>query len=160
MCTASSASRTCGARASASLYTATDATPNSRQARMTRSAISPRLAMSTFLNIRARPSEGNVAVLLGRVPVPLRAQCLQGVDQTRSRVARIDDVVDVAATGSDVRMRELLPILLDLCVSRLLRIVAVVDVLAEQNLDCALRPHHRDLRRWPRHAVVAANVLR
>src|SRR5512143_4052314 len=114
MFTASSASRTCGARASASLYTATDATPSSRQARMTRNAISPRLAMSTFLNISACASEWNVPVLLRRVPVPLRAQRFQGVDQPWTRVARIDDVIDVAATGRDVRMRELRAILLDL----------------------------------------------
>src|SRR5213075_1532170 len=102
MWTASSASRTCGARASASLYTATDATPNSRHARTTRSAISPRLATSTFLNISARPSEWNVAVLLGRVAVPLGAHRLERVDQPRSGVARVDDVVDVAAAGRHI----------------------------------------------------------
>src|SRR6185437_13557137 len=50
MCTASSASRACGAVASASLYTATEPTPSSRHARTIRSAISPRFAMRTLLN--------------------------------------------------------------------------------------------------------------
>src|ERR1700716_225607 len=50
MFTASSASRACGADASASLNTATDPTPSSLQARTIRSAISPRFAMRTLLN--------------------------------------------------------------------------------------------------------------
>src|SRR6218665_1896405 len=50
MHTDSSAKRTCNALASAVECTATVAMPSSRQARMTRRAISPRLAISTFLN--------------------------------------------------------------------------------------------------------------
>src|SRR5436190_1084352 len=46
----SSAKRTWRASVSAVEWTATDRRPMSRQARITRSAISPRLAMSTFLN--------------------------------------------------------------------------------------------------------------
>src|SRR3954464_14616028 len=90
---ASSASRTCGARASASLYTATDAMPISRHARMTRSAISPRLATRILSNID--DLERNVAMFLRRVAIALSPQRLERVDQTRTRVARIDDVVDV-----------------------------------------------------------------
>src|ERR1044071_431843 len=51
MHTAWSANLTWSASASAVEYTATDARPISRHARITRSAISPRLAISTFLNI-------------------------------------------------------------------------------------------------------------
>src|SRR5512142_3072894 len=51
MQTASSAKRTCSESASAVECTATVWMPSSRQARMTRSAISPRLAMRTFLNM-------------------------------------------------------------------------------------------------------------
>src|SRR6185369_16503197 len=50
MQTFSSAKRTCSASASAVEWIATDFSPASRQARITRSAISPRLAMRTFLN--------------------------------------------------------------------------------------------------------------
>src|SRR5215510_7734563 len=53
MHTAWSANLTWSASASAVEYTATDASPISRQARITRSAISPRLAISTFLNMAA-----------------------------------------------------------------------------------------------------------
>src|SRR5665213_449770 len=47
---ASSARRTCSALRSSSEYTATVAMPISRQVRMTRTAISPRLAIRTFFN--------------------------------------------------------------------------------------------------------------
>src|SRR5689334_17330297 len=50
MQTASSAKRTCSASLSAVECTATVPMPNSRQARMIRSAISPRLAIRIFLN--------------------------------------------------------------------------------------------------------------
>src|SRR3954454_3151905 len=50
MQTASSAKRTWSAPASASECTATVAIPSSRQARITRMAISPRFAIRTFLN--------------------------------------------------------------------------------------------------------------
>src|ERR1700690_2961803 len=53
MQTLSSASRTCIASASAVEWTATVAMPISLQARLMRSAISPRLAMRIFSNISA-----------------------------------------------------------------------------------------------------------
>src|SRR6478752_5314997 len=62
MCTASSASRACGADASASLNTATEPTPSSLHARTIRSAISPRFAMRTLLNTQLAFGDGqNVA---------------------------------------------------------------------------------------------------
>src|SRR6185312_14641615 len=67
-------------------------------------------------------SEWNVAVLLGRIAIAFRAQRFERIDQARTRIARIDDVVHVAAAGGDVRMRELLAILVDLLVGRILRI--------------------------------------
>src|ERR1700722_12540824 len=51
MCTASSASRTYGRSTSASEYTATARIPIRRAVRITRRAISPRLATSTDSNI-------------------------------------------------------------------------------------------------------------
>ena len=59
MRTASSASRTCSASASASEYTATVAMPSRLQVRMTRQAISPRLATRIFVKgIGAAPAAG------------------------------------------------------------------------------------------------------
>src|SRR3982751_31952 len=56
MRTASSANRTNGASASASEYTATVAIPIARHVRITRSAISPRLATSTLSIDRIGPT--------------------------------------------------------------------------------------------------------
>src|SRR5437762_1464102 len=53
MQTASSARRVWRHSSSAWLYTATVPIPSSRQARITRTAISPRLAMRIFLNIQS-----------------------------------------------------------------------------------------------------------
>src|SRR6266542_3662946 len=58
MQTLSSASRTCMASASAVECTATVGMPSSLQARSTRNAISPRLAMRIFSNICASQQRG------------------------------------------------------------------------------------------------------
>src|SRR5687767_2074643 len=58
MQTSSSAKRTCSDSRSASECTATVRTPSSWQARMTRRAISPRLAIRTFLNKRESSRSG------------------------------------------------------------------------------------------------------
>src|SRR5690348_7260833 len=63
MQTSSPANRTWSDSRSASEYTATVCTPSSRHARMTRSAISPRLAIRTFLNT-GPPSVGHALDLL------------------------------------------------------------------------------------------------
>src|SRR5215475_14181208 len=69
MHTASSAKRTWSAVASAVECTATVRTPSSRQARMTRRAISPRLAMRIFLNISDRLDAEQRLPELHRLPV-------------------------------------------------------------------------------------------
>jgi hypothetical protein len=56
---ASSASRTCGASASGSAYTATLARPASLAARITRTAISPRLATRTLEMVGTAPPAGD-----------------------------------------------------------------------------------------------------
>src|SRR6516164_6158048 len=95
MRTASSASRTCGAPASASLYTATARTPSSRHARTMRSAISPRLAMSTLSNIGLRGGgedggEGRAREL--RAPDERVAQAPLRVDEERRRMRDVPRV--------------------------------------------------------------------
>src|SRR5215203_1002556 len=63
MQTSSSANRTCSEFSSASEYTATVLMPSSRQAQMTRSAISPRFAIRIFLNMscRCRPAREDLS---------------------------------------------------------------------------------------------------
>src|SRR5215211_7161708 len=93
---------------------------SSRHARMIRTAISPRLATRTRrkggavslrkdasrLTAPAGASERDVAMLLSRIGVPLRLQHVEGGDDSRTRLRRTDNVVDIAAGGRDVRVRE------------------------------------------------------
>src|SRR6202158_3941346 len=75
MHTLSSASRTCMASASAVECTATVGMPSSLQARSTRSAISPRLAIRIFSNIRSSAGEWRIAngeLGIGSPSVPIR----------------------------------------------------------------------------------------
>src|SRR3990170_3456792 len=90
MRTAWSAARTWRMPASTSLKTATDSMPISRQARIRRSAISPRLAMRMRRNGRpslrkdAISSERDVAVFLGRIAIAFRGQQLERADDARA----------------------------------------------------------------------------
>src|SRR5919108_4954137 len=68
---------------------------------------------SCSLPLIGRSSQRNVAVLPGRVHVALRPQDGQGRAESRACVARLDDLVHVAALGGDVGIGELLAILPD-----------------------------------------------
>src|SRR5258706_10496791 len=97
----------------------------SRHARMIRTAISPRLAISTRRNggpslrkdvVRVRAaaaSERDVAMLLSWVRVALVRQQLERRDEAGSRLGRTDHRVDVAARRRCIGARELGPVLLD-----------------------------------------------
>src|SRR2546427_10592059 len=69
--------------------------------------------------------ERDVPMLLGRIPVPLRLERGEGVNQAWPRVARVDDVVEVAAGRGEVGMRELLPVFR---LARFRRLVLVQDL--------------------------------
>src|SRR5262249_37942972 len=95
--TASSASRTCRASASASESTATVAIPMRRAVRITRQAISPRLAIRILRNIGGRwtaSSQRDVIVLLPRVGELLVAQHVEGATEAAPRRRRLDHIVD------------------------------------------------------------------
>src|SRR5580765_8358741 len=98
-------------------------------------------------------------MLLRRILVALGLQSLERIDETGARIAGVDDVVEKATARGDIGVRELLAILLDLRFRRTLGVAAVRDLLAEKNLDRALRPHDGDLRCGPGDVVIAANVL-
>src|SRR6184192_1942207 len=83
--------------------------PSSRQARMTRTAISPRFA--TRMRVKGGRLEWDVAMFLGRVPVALVLQHLERADQARAGVGGLDDLVDVAELGGLVRVGEGAPVL-------------------------------------------------
>ena len=75
---------------------------------MTRTAISPRFAIRTFLKGFMNRLERDVAVLLGGVLVALGGGHLQAGDDLAPRVAGQDDLVDEAAVGGHVGVGELL----------------------------------------------------
>src|SRR5690606_16570653 len=107
MHTASSASSTCSAPASASEYTATVAMPMRRAVRITRQAISPRLAIRIFLNMPPPGrSERNVPVLAPRVVELLVLQHRQRAAHALARLVRHDDVVDETARAGHERVGE------------------------------------------------------
>ena len=89
----------------------------------------------------------------------LSASIVERPDQPRPRLGRLDDVVDVAARRGDVRVRELRLVRRDQ--PRLFRdrIGGGRDRVLEDDVDRALRAHHRDLRRRPGEVHVAADVL-
>src|SRR5262245_1411446 len=93
--------------------------PRSRQARMIRTAISPRFAISTRSNGGSSlrkdelASERDVAMLLRRIRLALARQHLEGADEAGPRLGRPDHVVDVPATRRDPGIGELGLVVLD-----------------------------------------------
>src|SRR5690554_2956142 len=111
MQTSSSAKRTCSESRSASLYTATVRMPISRQARITRSATSPRFAIRIFLNMglravaplpmsSARPSRpvdrrAETTALAARGPYDCRVGEDAGGGDSGARTGRLDPEQDL-----------------------------------------------------------------
>src|SRR5687767_14220016 len=96
-------------------------TPSSRQARMTRMAISPRFATRSRRNggviarlsvcKDTRRSERDVAVLLRRHGLSLVLQHRERSGHPRARLGGKDHLVDVPASRRDVRVRKALLVL-------------------------------------------------
>src|SRR3989454_1502599 len=133
--------------------------PISRAVRATRIAISPRFAIRSRRNIGS-PSQRDVAVLLGRPGLSFRAEDREGVNHTRPGLGRFDDVIEVAHPRGNVRVREPIPILAHELPLPGLRILRVLDLFLEDDLDRAFRTHDRQLGGWPGEVEVPADVLR
>ena len=112
-----------------------------------------------FAQRRGRASERDVAMLLPRVRVALVGEHLERADEPGPRLARQDDLVDVAACRRDVRVGELGLVLGDQALALGRRVVGAGDRVLEDDVDRALRAHHRDLRGGPGEVHVAADVL-
>src|SRR6185503_16401487 len=120
--------------------------PSSRSARITRTAISPRLATRTRRNGGFWvESERDVAMLLRRVLVALVREHLERADETGARVLGADDLVDVAELGGLERVGELLPVVGRETLALGLGLLGLLDLVAEDDVDGAVRPHDRDL---------------
>src|ERR1051325_1813556 len=142
--------------------------PSSRQARMTRTAISPRFATSTRRKSGAAEppgagggeSERDVAMLPGRVLLALVLQHLERADDLRSRLFRLDDLVDVAELGGLERIGERAPVLRDQPAPLAVGILRPLELVPEDDVDRALRAHDGDLRGREGEVDVAPEMLR
>src|SRR6266404_1188023 len=101
-------------------------------------------------------SQRDVAVLPRRVGVALGSENGQRGAQPRARVARLDDLVHVAALGGHVRVRELRAVFADARLPEGRGIVRRLELAPVQDVDGALGSHHRDLGRREREVGVAA----
>src|SRR5665213_2981424 len=112
--------------------------PMPRAARMTRTAISPRLAIRIFLNMRYRApalaSQRDVVVLLPRIAQLLAAQHGEGAADAAPGAVRHDHVVDEAAAAGDEGIGEFLAIFL----GARLDLGGVAQIAAKDDLDRAL----------------------
>src|SRR5436305_12730081 len=117
--------------------------PSSRQARMTRTAISPRFA--TRMRVKRGRSEWDVAMFLGRVPVALVLQHLERADQARARAGGLEDLVDVAELGGLVRVGEGAPVVGDQALALGGGVLRPLDLVAEDDVDGAVGAHDREL---------------
>src|SRR6266498_3050050 len=85
-------------------------------------------------------SEGNVAVLAARAGLVLGQRRLERVDQHRARPPRLDHVVDIAALGRGVRIREALPVILDQLLAARIRILGDLELPPEDDVHRAFGP--------------------
>src|SRR6266542_2428814 len=83
----------------------------------------------------------DVAVLAGGDLLPLSAQYPKGLDELGARLGRLDHVVHEAALGGDVGIPELILVLGDQLPALALRVGRLLDLLAEDHVDGALRAH-------------------
>ena len=84
----------------------------------------------------------------------------QRVAQHAARGARLDHVVDVAALGRRVRVREPGAVVVDQLRAARDRVLRLGQLLAEHDVDGAVGAHHGHLGRRPREVEVGAQVLR
>ena len=103
---------------------------------------------------------GMFPCLRAGIALPLRGQHPERLDQPGPRLGGLDHVVDEPALGGRVRRRELVAVLADQVLRGEPRVGRLLDLLAEDDVDRALRAHHRDLGGRPGERHVGAEVLR
>ena len=168
MGTATSASRVCSAPASASLCTATERMPISRSVRITRTAISPRLATRTVSNIAAHlsPIPALMAMSAGftcgrrhsRPPPTGRSRTPKGEAEHGAGLRGVDHAVVPQAGGGVVGVALRLVLVADRGLERLFvlggpLLAAGLEAVAadrRQHRRGLLAAHHRDARVRPR----------
>src|SRR5262245_50068636 len=169
---ASSARRTWSAVRSHSENTATGEMSISRQARMIRTAISPRFAMRSFFTTepsnpqilkssdpQIQVSQRDIPVFLRGVLVALVLEVAQRGDQLAPRFVRTNHFVDEPSPRGDIGVGELLAELGDLLGSHRRRIRGLIELALIENVDGAVWPHYREFRGRPRVVEVGSQML-
>src|SRR5438876_9898181 len=108
----------------------------------------------------ASGSEMHVPLLLWRSRLPLRPEHGEGIDHPRPRLHGLDDVVQVTHAGSDVGIREPLPVFPHEFLLALRGVRGLLDLFLEDDLDRPLGPHDRQFGGRPGEVEVAPDVLR
>src|SRR5579884_838674 len=101
----------------------------------------------------------NIPVFLRRIRIPLVFEHFQAVNQLDAGVAGFDYLVDVAASGGDVGIVELLGVFSDQFFATLVGVWCAIDLVFEENVNRAFGTHDRDFGGWPGVVQVAAHVL-
>src|SRR5262245_38058508 len=98
-------------------------------------------------------------MLLRRVGIAFILEHLQPINQLDARVAWLNDFIDIATAGRDIGIVELLCVLRDQLFAPLFRVVCLLDLAAEENIDRTFWTHHRDFPSWPGIVEVASHML-
>src|SRR4051812_34334992 len=93
---------------------------------------------------RTEESERDVAVFLGWVLVALGLEHLERIDELFAGLARLDDGVDVAALGGDIRIGELVLELFDEFRARLFFVFGFIQLALVDDVYRALGAHDGD----------------
>src|SRR5918994_1889022 len=135
-------------------------TPPAQRGRGYASALTAHVSAQQLAGGRRRDSERDVPVLALGSRLALRLRDLERRDQDRPGQARLDHLVHVAALGGVVGVREALLVVGDQLRAARLRVVRLLELLAEDDVDGALGSHHRHLSSRPRDVEVGPDVLR
>ena len=93
------------------------------------------------------------------IAIPLIFQHLQRRYQLCPGKARLNNLIHIAAAGSNVRIGKHLSIFGDKLFTPLIGIIRFIDRVLKQDIDRSFRAHHRDFRRGPGIIDVASHVL-
>ncbi len=98
-------------------------------------------------------------MLLQRVLIPLGLQHGQRLNQFLAGLAGLDDGIDVASLCRHVGIGKALAKLFNLFLPDRFAILGLLQFSLVHNIDCAFRPHHRDLCRRPGIIHIRSDVF-
>src|SRR3972149_5393364 len=122
-------------------------------------AISPLFAMRIFLNRLGHRLERYVPVLAWRPGFPLCTHRFQVSYENRSRLAWLDNIIQVTSFSSDVGVCKFFPVLLHKLHPCSFWILRLCNLVSEDDVDGAFRTHYRYLRGRPSQVGVCPYVL-